>query len=133
MLTFGSWSMLGEVTYCNQKWGLFACCLKVTDEARLVERKSCFILDAGTWGGGRMDLLIIHGQSLYRQREGATCRNSTVNSDSHLETGHWWSDLHHLDGFITIQFQGRFASIFLRPILRIVAAYVMAIVWSSHS
>ena len=27
-------------------------------------------------------------KKFYRQREGATCRNSTVSSDSHLEIGH---------------------------------------------
>ena len=42
---------------------------------------------------------------LYRLREGATCRNSTVSSDSHLQIGHWWSDKHHL---------GYFAILFLR-------------------
>ena len=106
MLTFASWSMLGEVSYYNQKWVLSACRLKVGEEARLVERKVCFILDAGTWGGGRMDLLTIIGQNFYRQRKGATCRNSTVSSDSHLEIGHRWSDQHHLDGLSTLQFQG---------------------------
>ena len=82
-----------------------------------------------------MDLLITHGQSFYRQREGATCRNSTVSSDSHLETGHWWSDLCHLDGFSILQFQGLFVSISLRPILRIVAACVMTVkkAMASHS
>ena len=28
------------------------------------------------------------GKSFYRLREGATCRNSTVSADSHLEIGH---------------------------------------------
>ena len=127
--------MLGEVSYWNEKWGLSACRSEVSEEARLVERKVCFILDASTWGGGRMDLLITHGQSFYRQREGATCRNSTVSSDSHLETGHWWSDLCHLDGFSILQFQGLFVSISLRPILRIVAACVMTVkkAMASHS
>ena len=27
------------------------------------------------------------GKSFYRLREGVTCRNSTVSSDSHLEVG----------------------------------------------
>ena len=36
-------------------------------------------------------------------------------------------------GTVHLQFQGRFASISLRPILGIVAAYVMATVWSSCS
>ena len=37
------------------------------------------------------------GKSFYRLREGATRRNSTVSSDSHLEFGHQWSDERHLD------------------------------------
>ena len=47
--------------------------------------------------------LIISGHGLlkgslrgYRQREGATRRNSTVSSDSHLEIRHQWSDQCHL-------------------------------------
>ena len=39
------------------------------------------------------------GKNFYRQREGAMCRNSTVSSDSHLETDHQWSDQSHLDCF----------------------------------
>ena len=42
--------------YCNRKWGPAACCFKANKKARLVERKVCFILDAGNWlcwGGGR--------------------------------------------------------------------------------
>ena len=35
------------------------------------------------------------GKNFYRQREGATCRNSTVSYDSHLEIGHWWSEIGH--------------------------------------
>ena len=57
-------------------------------------------------GGGGVDScpkadcpLTIGGKSFYRRREGATCRNSTVSSDSHLELGHWWSDQRHLDCF----------------------------------
>ena len=52
------------------------------------------------------------GESFYRPREGATCWNSTVILDSHLQIGHWWSDQRHLVlGIVNIQFQGRFASI----------------------
>ena len=36
-------------------------------------------------------------------------------------------------GTVNLQFQGRFVSIFLRPVLRIPAAYVMVTVWSSCS
>ena len=37
-------------------------------------------------------------KSFYRRGGGgATCRNNTVSSDSHLEIGHRWSDQRHLD------------------------------------
>ena len=85
-----------EHTAILPKVGPAACHSEGNEEARLVERKVCFILDASTWGGGRMDLLITHGQSFYRQREGAISRNSTVSSDSHLEICHQWSDQCHL-------------------------------------
>ena len=38
-------------------------------------------------------------KSFYRLREGATCRNSTVGSNSLLETGHQRSHQRHLDCF----------------------------------
>ena len=41
--------------------------------------------------------------AVYQWREGARCRKSTVNSDSHLEIGHWWSEQHHLHWFKSIQ------------------------------
>ena len=46
-----------------------------------------------------------------------------------------WSDQCHLDCFkySNLQFQDQFVSMSLRPVLRIVAAYVMATVWSSCS
>ena len=73
----------------------------------LVEGKVCFILDAGNlWGRaytGPKASSPPHPQlvrkSFCRLREGATCRNSTVSSDSHLEIGHQWSDQCHLDCF----------------------------------
>ena len=37
------------------------------------------------------------GKSFYSLREEATCRTSTVSSDSHLEVGDRWSDQSHLD------------------------------------
>ena len=36
---------------------------------------------------------------VYRQREAGYMQNSTVICDSHLETGHQWSDQGHLDCF----------------------------------
>ena len=46
-------------------------------------------------------------------REGVTCRNSTVSSDSHTEIGHLWSDQSHLDCFknSSVRFKGPFVSI----------------------
>ena len=66
------------------------------------------------------------GKSFYSWREGAVSRNSTV---SHLEIGHWGSDQHHLVlSTVSLQFQGQPAPISLRPVLRIVTAYVTATV-----
>ena len=72
-----------------------------------MERKVCFILDAGNWSGEWQSAdaypkadsppLTVGGKGFHRQREGATCRNSTVSSDGHLEIGLQWSDQQHLD------------------------------------
>ena len=44
----------------------------------------------------------------YSRREGATCRNSIVSSDSYLEIGYWWSDQRHLVlSTVHLQFYGR--------------------------
>ena len=50
--------------YCNRKWGPAARGSKANKEARLVERKVCFISDAGNgggWGGGREGGLLSKG------------------------------------------------------------------------
>ena len=42
------------------------------------------------------------GENFYKQRGGSggtTCRNSTAISNSHLQSGHQWSDRHDLDHF----------------------------------
>ena len=95
-----------EFYYCYPKQGSTACCSKVNKEDRLVKRKVCFILDSGNQAG-REDICLKADSpapqsghmSFYRQREGATCRNHTVSSDSHLEIGHQWSNQSHLDCF----------------------------------
>ena len=67
-------------------------------ELWLVGRKVCFIwlmATEGRWSPlqGLTPLnLIVRGKSFYRECKGGPCRNSTVNSDCHLEIGHWWSD-----------------------------------------
>ena len=49
-----------EGSQCNCKWDLGACHSKAVKEARLVERKVCFISDASNWGWSG-------GESFYRQ------------------------------------------------------------------
>ena len=65
------------MSQCNQKWGLAAHNSKAIEEARLVERKVCFILDASHRGEGNLLskvplLLTISGQELL-QAEGGIC------------------------------------------------------------
>ena len=75
------------------------------------------------------------GKSFYRLREGPASRNSTTISGRSLDAGHQWAGQRHLDylGTVSLQFHGRFASISLKPVLRIVAAYVMVTAWSSRN
>ena len=55
------------------------------------------------------------------RRKGALCRNSTVSSDSHLKISGLTTII--LIVFSTVNLsQGQFVPIFLRPVLRIVAA-----------
>ena len=78
----------GSVTLMLLSSGPAPCCSKVINEARSVERKVCFILDASDWGGGSQHPNLSKGQqappqkpgcwSFYRQRDRATCRSSTV-------------------------------------------------------
>ena len=69
---------------------------KANKQARLVERKVCFISNAGKWWGANAGNICPKaspsrgnqwGRSLYRWKEGATYRNSTIGSDSQLQTG----------------------------------------------
>jgi len=98
------------ISQCNQEWGPASCCSKAIKESKLVERKVWFILDARNQGWGKSGHLskgwLPHhptdksgDKSFYRQREGATCGNSTVSSDSHLVTDDQWSDQLHLACF----------------------------------
>ena len=53
------WTLKTEITntqnICYRKWGLAAHCSKANKEAKLAERKICFISDAGNKGGGGAD------------------------------------------------------------------------------
>ena len=71
-------------------------------------------------------------KSFYRQREGPACRNSTVSFDSHLKIvlGSLTSGILIVLSIVMLHFQGRFVRISLRPVLGVMAASVMATVWS---
>jgi len=51
----------------------------------------------------------------------------------HAETAQLWQSTWNWSSLLGIQFQGQFIPISLRPVLRIMAAYVMATVWSLYS
>ena len=81
--------------------GLAAHHSKANKQARLVEKKLDFISDAllGSGEGGHLSkgrpppLANQWARAfLYRQKKGATCRNSTDGCHSHHEIGHQWSD-----------------------------------------
>ena len=97
---------------CYWRWG-FGCsgglvtrCSKAIKEARLVERKIYFLLDAGNWCGRRVYAVqrpIPHlWQSGARHFIGwgrGLHAETAVSLDSHLEIGHWQSEQCHLDCF----------------------------------
>ena len=64
------------------------------------------------------------------------CVETAQSALSHLEIGHavgLTSIILIVFSTVSFQFQGWFVLISLRPVLRIVAAHVMATVWSSYS
>ena len=97
---------------CYQKLCVGSVCppLKANKQAKLVERKVCLFQMSETGGERVTDdspkADSPHtgnqwGKMFYREkwRGATTCRNSTVISDSHFQTGHQWSDQHHLGCF----------------------------------
>ena len=124
---------------CNRKWDLAAHCSEANEEARLVKRKACFNFSADNRGkGGRVSI----GRLLSTDSQGARTfidwgRGLHVETAQSLLTVLLKLVIGWLIRFILIvwdavnlQFQGQFVSISLRPVLRVVAAYVLAIVWS---
>ena len=107
---------------------------KESKMSRLVERKIFFILGASSPGQGGGTPSPSHWQSVSKSFVGwgrGLQTNSTARSDVHLEIGHQWSDEHHL-GCFKYNFSLVLELVcfhFLRPILRIMADYVMAIIW----
>ena len=65
---------------------------KGNEQARLVERKVCFVSDVTAEREGRSlsdsTLRQAGGESVHRLRRGAPCRDSTVSSDAHFQISH---------------------------------------------
>ena len=83
-VTFNNvWEMSTKICYQKDCVGQAACRSKAHKEARLVERKVCFISDAGNWGRGMSvqrptaPSWQAGSESSYRQRgQGGMCRNT---------------------------------------------------------
>ena len=97
-------------SYCNHKWGPAAHHSKAIKEARLVERKACFILDAGNqgWGVGEVGLLSkgrlpptdYQWRSTFRDGErGLHVETAQSALRIILKLVMLWSDQYHLDCF----------------------------------
>lgn len=82
----------------------------------------------GLLSKGQTPPLIIGGQKFYRQREGAACRAALSALTVFLKLVVGWSGQCHLVVLSTVnlQFRSWFVHISLTPVLRIVAAYVIA-------
>ena len=107
-----------------------------------MERKVCFILDAGNQGRGQTPVqrptplpdnqwaraFIDGGRGLR-----AETSQSALTVILKLVISGLTSVILIVLTAVNLQFQGQFVSHFLRPVLKIVAAYVMTIVWSSCS
>ena len=108
-----------------------------------MEREVCFTLGASNWSGGRADACpkaysspSPHphpDKSFYRLREGlrAEIAESSLKGIWMLVISGLVSVILIILGTVSLQFHGRFVSISLKPVLRIVAAYVMVTAWSS--
>ena len=123
-------------------WSLAACWSKANKHARLVERKVCFITDAsnrrvGLAGEGRAD--ISHDKRGIRAfiERGRVLHDETAQSalpvTFRLIPDGLTSVILVVLRTVNLQFQGCLVSISLRPLLRIVAVYVMTTAWPSCS
>ena len=125
--------------------GPVAPCSRASKQVRLVERKVCFISDAGNWGGGLWTS--VQGQfpptptpwqagseSIYRQSQGrgqhAETAQSSLTVIFKLVTGGLPSSVLVALGTVDLQFRGALVPISLQSVLRTVAAHVL--VWSGH-
>ena len=108
----------------------------------LVESKVCFILDAGNWREVQTRVQRpTHPPDNQRARAfigkervlHAETAQAALTVIEKLVIGGLTSTILIVLGTVNLQFPGRFVPISLRPILGIVAAYVMATAWSSCS
>ena len=112
----GNHSTSGLVT--ESVWDPAARHSKADKQAKLMERKACFISDASSWGlGGNM------------QKHHSTFLTVIFKLVISVPT----SIILVVLGTVNLQFQGPFLPISLRLILRLVAAVVLVTVWSSCS
>ena len=112
-----------------------------------MERKVCFTLDVSNWGGGGGGAGQTPVQRLTPLTDNQWARASIGRERGlHTETaqaaltitlkliiGGLTSVILIVLSTVNLQFQGRFVPLSLRPVLGIVAACVMATVWSSCS
>ena len=126
-------------------WGTAACPSKANTQARLVERKVCFISDASIWCGeggrhlskGRLRHTPPHsrqaeGESFY-QHSGGQLHVETVQSSLtvifKLVLSGLTSIILIVLGTVNLQFQSPFVPISLWPVFGIVTARVLGTVW----
>ena len=85
---------------------------------------------------GRLPSTDTAGKSFHKQRAGATCRNSAVSPDRHLETGHRWSDRRLLD-YYNHSYSSAPVSLFLEARSRILGGVChgcsLTVVWFTSS
>ena len=112
----GNHSTSGLVT--ESVWDPAARHSKADKQAKLMERKACFISDASSWGLGG-----------YMQKHHSTFLTVIFKLVISVPT----SIILVVLGTVNLQFQGPFLPISLRLILRLVAAVVLVTVWSSCS
>ena len=105
LIMLSSGDCLRQVETVSQRWGLAAHHSRVKRPAWWKNFAILWRREAGGEGEDacpKVDsphALTVSEQHLLKAREGAPCRNSTSNSEGHLEIGHQWSDQHHLDCF----------------------------------
>ena len=105
-------SLVSLLSHCRLKWGPAACYSRGIERPSWWEGKFVLLWMLATGGGmwtpvQRLTPLPWQSvlKSFYRQREGASIRNGTASSNSHIEVSHWWSDQYHVDYFHFSSFQ----------------------------